>query len=89
MTGNNPNRVALYVRVSTIDQSTDSQLLDLRLYVSDRSWETFGEYCDDGISGIKDSRSALDKLMNDARKCRFDIVLVWRFDRFARSKKLF
>jgi DNA invertase Pin-like site-specific DNA recombinase len=77
--------VALYARVSTTDQSTDSQLLDLRRYVSDREWNIFQEYVDEGISGSKDSRPALNELMDDARKRRFDAVLVWRFDRFARS----
>ncbi len=80
-------RVALYARVSTTDQSTDSQLLDLRRYVSERGWNIFTEYVDEGISGTKDSRPALNDLMNDARKRRFDVVLVWRFDRFARSTK--
>ncbi len=80
-------RVALYARVSTTDQSTDSQLLDLRRYVSERGWNIFKEYVDEGISGTKDSRPALNELMNDAKKRRFDVVLVWRFDRFARSTK--
>ncbi len=80
-------RVALYARVSTTDQSTDSQLLDLRRYVSERGWDSFREYVDEGISGTKDSRPALNALMNDARKRKFDVVLVWRFDRFARSTK--
>jgi DNA invertase Pin-like site-specific DNA recombinase len=80
-------RVALYARVSTTDQSTDSQLLDLRRYVSERGWDIFKEYVDEGISGTKDSRPALNELMNDAKKRRFDVVLVWRFDRFARSTK--
>jgi len=82
-----PHRIALYCRVSTSDQSTDSQLLDLRRYVSERGWTTFNEYCDNGISGTKDSRPALNELMNDAKKRRFDVVLVWRFDRFARSTR--
>jgi len=80
-------RVALYARVSTTDQSTDSQLLDLRRFVRERGWNTFKEYVDEGISGTKDSRPALNELMNDAKKRRFDVVLVWRFDRFARSTK--
>ncbi len=84
---NSTPRVALYARVSTTDQSTDSQLLDLRRYVSERSWNIFKEYVDEGISGTKDSRPALNELMNDAKKRRFDVVLVWRFDRFARSTK--
>jgi len=80
-------KVALYARVSTTDQSTESQLLDLRRYTQDRSWQIFKEYVDEGISGTKDSRPALNELMNNAKKRRFDMVLVWRFDRFARSTK--
>ncbi len=84
---NSTPRVALYARVSTTDKSTDSQLLDLRRYVRERGWNIFKEYCDSGISGTKDSRPALNELMDDAKKRRFDVVLVWRFDRFARSTK--
>ena len=80
-------RIAIYARVSTSDQSSESQLLDLRRYVSDRGWNIFKEYVDEGISGTKDSRPALNELMNDAKKRRFDMVLVWRFDRFARSTR--
>jgi len=80
-------RIAIYARVSTNDQSTDPQLLDLRRYVADRSWESFKEYVDEGVSGTKDSRPALNQLMDDARKKKFDVVLVWRFDRFARSTR--
>ena len=84
---NSTPRVALYARVSNTDQSTDSQLLDLRRYIKERNWHVFREYCDNGMSGTKDSRPALNELMNDAKKRRFDVVLVWRFDRFARSTK--
>jgi len=80
-------RIAIYARVSTTDQSTESQLLDLRRYTEERGWNIFKEYVDEGISGTKDSRPALNELMNDAKKRRFDVVLVWRFDRFARSTK--
>ncbi len=80
-------RIAIYARVSTTDQSTESQLLDLRRYVRERGWNIFKEYVDEGISGTKDSRPALNELMNDAKKRRFDVVLVWGFDRFARSTK--
>ncbi len=86
VTGTTP-RVAIYCRVSTSDQSTESQLLDLRRYVRERGWLLFNEYCDNGISGTKDSRPALNELMDAAKKRRFDTVLVWRFDRFARSTK--
>ncbi len=84
---NTTPRVAIYARVSTTEQSSDSQLLDLRRYVRERGWDIFREFVDEGISGTKDSRPALNELMNDAKKRRFDVVLVWRFDRFARSTK--
>jgi len=83
----NLKRVAIYARVSTTEQSTESQLLDLRRYVADRGWQTLREYVDEGVSGTKDSRPALNQLMNDAKKRRFDVILVWRFDRFARSTR--
>ncbi len=80
-------RSARYARVSTTDQSTESQLLDLRRYTRERGWHLYREFCDNGVSGTKDSRPALNELMNSAKKRRFDVVLVWRFDRFARSTK--
>ncbi len=80
-------RVAIYARVSTFDQSTETQLLDLRRYATDRGWRIYQEYCDNGVSGTKGSRPALDQLMDEAKKRRFDAVLVWRFDRFARFTK--
>lgn len=80
-------KVALYARVSTTDQTTENQLRDLRQYVTDRGWSVHDEYIDHGLSGAKASRPALDRMMDDARKKRFDLVVVWRFDRFARSVK--
>ena len=82
-------RVALYARVSTRNngQDPETQLLALREYAQARKLEVFSEYVDIGISGSKDSRPALDRLMDDARKRRFDAVLVARFDRFARSTR--
>ena len=80
-------RVAVYVRVSTKDQSVDMQLNDLKSYSEERGLNIFKVYQDNGVSGAKESRPELNSLMNDARKCKFDIVLVWRFDRFARSTK--
>ena len=79
-------RVALYARVSTSDQSPESQLRDLRQYATARGLEIV-EYVDTGFSGAKQNRPALDRLMEDGRKRRFDCILVWRFDRFARSTK--
>lgn len=82
-------RVALYARVSTKNsgQDPETQLLALREYAKARRLEVFAEYVDIGISGSKDSRPALNRLMADARKRRFDTVLVARFDRFARSTR--
>ncbi len=79
-------RVALYVRVSTKDQSVDMQLIDLERYSRERGFNVFMVY-KDNISGTKNTRPGLDHLMNDAKKRKFDVVLVWRFDRFARSTK--
>jgi DNA invertase Pin-like site-specific DNA recombinase len=61
------------------------QLRELREYCERRGWTAAGEYVDAGISGAKDRRPELDRLMQDAHKRRFDVVAVWKFDRFARS----
>lgn len=63
------------------------QLMALREYCQARSFKIFKEYVDEGHSGAKDSRPALNDLMDDARKRKFDVVCVWKFDRFARSTK--
>jgi len=80
-------RIALYARVSTNDKGQDPemQLRELREYVERRGFGLAGEYVDAGISGAKDSRPELNRLMADAYKRRFDAVCVWKFDRFARS----
>ena len=80
-------RVAVYVRVSTKDQSVDMQVGDLERYSRERGFNIFKIYKDNGISGAKDNRPGLNQLMDDARKRKFDMVLVWRFDRWARSSK--
>ena len=80
-------RVALYARVSTADQTVENQLIDLRRYAREREWKIAGEFADSGVSGAKTSRPELDRMMDAARKRKFDTVLVWRFDRFARSVK--
>lgn len=77
--------VALYARVSTLEQSCDMQLEDLRRYTS--RFAHSKEYVEIGVSGAQRRRPQLDALMADARKRRFDVVLVWKFDRFARSVK--
>ena len=82
-------RVALYARVSTKNngQDPETQLIALREYAGHRGMNITDEYVDVGISGAKDRRPELDRMMADARRRRFDVVLVARFDRFARSTK--
>ena len=80
-------RVAIYARVSTTGHGQDvsMQTRELRQFAEVRGWTVTGEYVDEGISGTKDRRPALDRLMADAHKRKFDVVVCWRFDRFARS----
>jgi DNA invertase Pin-like site-specific DNA recombinase len=79
-------RAVIYARVSTKDQSCALQLRDLRAYCAARGFASVREFVDVG-SGAKDSRPQLNELMAAARKRQFDAVVVWRFDRFARSTK--
>lgn len=81
-------RVAIYVRVSTGDQHLETQLYDLRQMAHQRNLEIVREYSDQ-ISGAKAKRPGLDELLRDARRGRFDVVLVWAFDRMARSVRHF
>jgi DNA invertase Pin-like site-specific DNA recombinase len=78
-------RVALYGRVSTAEQNAAMQIEELRAYCGRRQWEIVEEYIDSGVSGSKESRPALNRLLADAKRRRFDAVLVYRYDRFARS----
>ena len=77
-------RAAIYARVSTSDQTCENQLLELRRYCEARGWQAV-EYVDSGISGAKDRRPALDRLMGDARRRKLDFVVCWKLDRFGRS----
>jgi DNA invertase Pin-like site-specific DNA recombinase len=86
MTGTKPQRVAIYARVSTFDQEPENQLQELRRYVQARGWQA-AEYVDKGVSGSKDSRPALDNLIKDAKRRRFDTLVVWRLDRLGRNLK--
>jgi DNA invertase Pin-like site-specific DNA recombinase len=80
-------RAAIYARVSTSNngQSPEMQLRDFSEYCDRRGWTVAGEYVDVGITGAKDRRPELDRLMADAHLRRFDVLVVWKFDRFARS----
>ena len=78
---------AVYSRVSTVGHGQDPavQTRELVEYCQRRGWEIFDCYVDEGVSGKKDSRPELNRLMADAHARRFDVVVVWRFDRFSRS----
>lgn len=80
-------RVGLYGRVSTTNHGQDSemQLRELREYCQRRGWEIAREYVDNGVSGSKDSRPELNRLMLDAKQRKLDTILVWKLDRFGRS----
>lgn len=78
-------RVVLYGRVSTFEQNASMQIEELRAYCIRRQWDIVEEFIDSGISGSKESRPALNRLLADAKRRRFDTVLVYRYDRFARS----
>jgi DNA invertase Pin-like site-specific DNA recombinase len=77
-------KAAIYARVSTFDQEPENQLAELRRYVEARGW-TATQYVDKGVSGSKDRRPALDALVADARRRRFDVLVVWRLDRLGRN----
>ena len=80
-------RAAIYARVSTANngQNPEMQLGELREHCQRRGWQIVGEYVDAGVSGAKERRPQLDRLMADCRRRRVDVVLVYRYDRFARS----
>jgi DNA invertase Pin-like site-specific DNA recombinase len=80
-------RVAIYARVSTAGNGQDPtmQIRELQEFSERRGWIVSGEYVDAGVSGTRDSRPELNRLMADAHRRQFDAVVVWKFDRFARS----
>ena len=80
-------RAALYARVSTTNkhQDPEMQIAELRDYCQRRGWEISSEYTDVGISGTREKRPELDRLMDDAHRRRFDLVVCWKLDRLARS----
>lgn len=80
-------RAAIYARVSTSNNGQDPRMQTREIveYCERRGWQVVGEYVDAGVSGAKDSRPELNRLIADAHRRRFDAVVVWKFDRFARS----
>jgi DNA invertase Pin-like site-specific DNA recombinase len=82
-------RAALYMRVSTVDQHPENQRIELQRFAEQRGFNVVEEYMDHGVSGTKARRPSLDKMLKDAHRRRFDIVVVWACDRHARSTKHF
>jgi DNA invertase Pin-like site-specific DNA recombinase len=79
-------RVGIYARVSTLgEQNPENQLIELRRYCEARGWTVFREYTDKGVSGAKERRPALDELLKDAKRRRFDVLVCWRLDRLGRN----
>lgn len=80
-------RAAIYLRVSTNDQTTDNQQRELEAAAAARGWHVVGVYADAGVSGSKgrDKRPQLDLMLKDAVRRRFDVVMVWAVDRLGRS----
>jgi site-specific DNA recombinase len=79
--------VAIYARVSTDRQKVDMQIRELRDFVKRFGWKIFNEYTDQGYTGANTKRPAFAKMMFEARKRKFDILLVWKLDRLSRSLK--
>jgi DNA invertase Pin-like site-specific DNA recombinase len=79
-------RAAMYLRVSTNEQDTDMQETELRQYVESRGWQGV-VYRDKAQSGAKNDRPALNAMLSDMRRRKFDVVVVWKLDRLARSLK--
>ena len=83
----NTKNVAIYARVSTDRQSTESQLSTLRAYIEKRSWTPCKEYIDTGFTGSNTKRPAFNEMIADAKKRSFDVLLVYKLDRLSRSLK--
>lgn len=80
-------RAAIYVRCSTVQQNLDIQLNDLNRYIEARGLQLIETFQDHGVSGTKDSRPALDRMMKMARQRKFNFVIVWRLDRLGRNTR--
>ncbi len=80
-------KTAVYARVSTDRQAVEMQLAELRTYAAKRGWSVVDEYVDQGCSGSNTKRPAFTQMMADAKRRRFDLLLVWKLDRLGRSLK--
>jgi DNA invertase Pin-like site-specific DNA recombinase len=87
MASEHRKRCAIYARVSRDSQTIDPQETELREFAERRGWAVIGSFFDKGVSGAKEKRPALDELLKACRQRKIDVVLVWKFDRFARSVK--
>jgi DNA invertase Pin-like site-specific DNA recombinase len=79
--------VAIYARVSTDKQKVDMQLNELRDFVNRSGWKVYREFIDEGYTGSNTKRPAFSEMRHEARKRKFDILLVWKLDRLSRSLK--
>ena len=79
--------VAIYARVSTERQAVDMQLAELREYVQRAGWKIYREFVDEGYTGKNTARPAFKEMMDEARRRKFDVLLVWKLDRLSRSLK--
>jgi len=80
-------KIAIYARVSTNEQNVDNQINELKKYCTARSYEIYNIYSDTGVSGSKESRPQFDIMLSDAKKRKFDCLIVWKLDRLSRSLK--
>jgi DNA invertase Pin-like site-specific DNA recombinase len=80
-----PQRIALYARVSTHEQTAENQILELRAYCAARGWKVAAEYVDHGVSGSTTSRPQLDALLTAARRRKIDGIVTWKLDRLGRT----
>src|SRR5262245_14208497 len=83
----NPRRAALYVRVSTDKQTVENQIAALHKIAEQRGWQVLATYSDNGISGAKTrkDRPGLDRMLKDAQRGSFDVVMAWAIDRIGCS----
>lgn len=80
-------RAAIYSRVSTTEQTVENQRIELTRYIDARGWSLAKEYADVGVSGAKGRRPALDQMITDAKRRRFDVLVCWKLDRLGRNLK--
>ena len=84
---NKHKTVAIYARVSTDKQKVDMQLRELRSFVKRSGWKIYNEFIDHGFTGANTNRPAFNAMMDDAKKRKFDVLLIWKLDRLSRSMK--